>query len=164
MRETHVELDDELRGEVQVLVGPESAVVHEADAPEVVADVHGEPDLLDRHTHAVGERVPLGRHQRDDLVDHHFPEVDHLQPLEGRHPAHGAPAARGEVLACGGVEVAEGGVAAEDEDASGFGGVGGSVPHNEGGEAGIDEEVEGLRDGVEGEERVDGEVFGVFEG
>lgn len=138
--------------------------MHEADSAEVVADVHGEPDLLDRQTHPRGERMPLGRHQRDDLVDHHLPEVDHLQPLEGRHPAHGPAAAGGEVLARGGVEVAEGGVAAEDEDAGGFGGVGERVAHDEGGEAGIDEEVKGLRDGVEGEERVDGEVFGVFEG
>jgi len=164
VRETHVQLDDELRREIQIFVGPESAIVHEADSPEVIADVHREPDLLDRQTHPRGECVPFGRHQRDDLVDHHLAEVDHLQPLEGWHPTHGASAAGGEVLARGGVEVAEGGVAAEDEDASGFGGVGEGVAHDEGGEAGVDEEVKGLRDGVEGEERVDGEVFGVFEG
>lgn len=138
--------------------------MHEADAPDVIANIHREPDLLDRQTDPIRERVPFRSHQRDDLVDHHLPEVNHLQPLEGRHPTYGAPAAWGEVLASAGVEVAEGGVATEDEDAGGFGGVGESVVHDDGGEAGVDEEVEALRNGVEGEEGVDGEVLGVFDG
>ena len=59
---------------------------------------------------------------------------------------------------------AEGFVAAPDEGAGGFGGVGAGEGDEEGGEARGNEEVEGFGDGVEGDEGGEGEEAGEFEG
>lgn len=67
------------------------------------------------------------------------------------------------VAAVGRVAEAEGAVAAEGEEAGGFGGEGVGVREDHGGNARIGEAVEVFADGVEGDEVRDGEVADCFE-
>lgn len=167
--EEHVELHDEEGGQIEVLLGPEGRVVHELAALPVRGDVDGEPHLLDRQRRRGRQHEAFLLQARDDVFHHAFAEDDHLQPAEAGHETH-FEVSLGLVAALGRVADAEGAIAAEGEDAGGFGREDAGVVEDHGGEVGVGQGVEVFTDGVKGDEVGDGEVanrfkdeFGVLE-
>lgn len=83
----HVELHDEQGGDEEVVVGPESQVVHHPDAARRVADVDREPKLLDDEARRRREEEAFAREAGNDLVHGTLPVDDHAQPAEAGHEA-----------------------------------------------------------------------------
>ena len=113
MCEAHVELKKEHGGKKQILVGPERGVVHETNTACIVADIDGEPDLLNRQPRSLRQAMPFCCQGLEDVVHDGLAEEDHTKPAEAWNETQFIWF--GLIETAGGVTHAEAFVAAENE-------------------------------------------------
>lgn len=89
VHEAHVQLEEKRSGEEHVLVREVVPIVYQRDPCAVAAEVHQEPELLDRLPCFAGETMACEREEQDDLLDDGFAVVDHLQPAQAGDEADG---------------------------------------------------------------------------